>query len=173
MTSSLSDLIHLLKCIPNSTTMHLVKLSLLTTDLLLSFGFYPLLPRSAYSRPSGVIGYTVRPNFRSGGPYSLREYGPPRTQLPREYGPPDRVPWLYTKPINRTQFPRELSPPPDRIPWFEIYACISIPCMHVTFQIGSKSKSCRSSTMYAVSIRSVTAHLVRKSKATMITGRQL
>ena len=42
---------------------------------------------------SGVIGYTVRPNFRSGGPYSLREYGPPRTQLPREYGPPDRVPW--------------------------------------------------------------------------------
>ena len=36
----------------------------------------------------GVIGYTVRPNFRSGGPYSLREYGPPpRTQLPREYGP--------------------------------------------------------------------------------------
>ena len=26
---------------------------------------------------SGVIGYTVRPNFRSGGPYSLREYGPP------------------------------------------------------------------------------------------------
>ena len=44
---------------------------------------------------AGVIGYTVRPNFRSGGPYSLREYGPPRTQLPREYGPPDRVPWLY------------------------------------------------------------------------------
>ena len=44
---------------------------------------------------TGVIGYTVRPNFRSGGPYSLREYGPPRTQLPREYGPPDRVPWLY------------------------------------------------------------------------------
>ena len=37
----------------------------------------------------------VRPNFRSGGPYSLREYGPPRTQLPREFGPPDRVPWLY------------------------------------------------------------------------------
>ena len=36
---------------------------------------------------AGVIGYTVRPNFRSGGPYSLREYGPPRTQLPREYGP--------------------------------------------------------------------------------------
>ena len=27
--------------------------------------------------------------------------------------------------------------------------------------------------MHAVSIRSVTAHLVRKSKATMITGRQL
>ena len=26
---------------------------------------------------AGVIGYTVRPNFRSGGPYSLREYGPP------------------------------------------------------------------------------------------------
>ena len=44
---------------------------------------------------AGVIGYAVRPNFRSGGPYSLREYGPPRTQLPREYGPPDRVPWLY------------------------------------------------------------------------------
>ena len=44
---------------------------------------------------AGVIGYTVRPNFRSGGPYSLREYGPPRTQLPREYGPPDRVPSLY------------------------------------------------------------------------------
>ena len=36
---------------------------------------------------AGVIGYTVRPNFRSGGPYSLREYGPPRTQLPKEYGP--------------------------------------------------------------------------------------
>ena len=36
---------------------------------------------------AGVIGYTVRPNFRSGGPYYLREYGPPRTQLPREYGP--------------------------------------------------------------------------------------
>ena len=44
---------------------------------------------------AGVVGYTVRPNFRSGGPYSLREYGPPRTQLPREYGPPDRVPWLH------------------------------------------------------------------------------
>ena len=48
-----------------------------------------------YRAGTGVIGYTVRPNFRSGGSYSLREYGPPRTQLPREYGPPDRVPWLY------------------------------------------------------------------------------
>ena len=134
----------------------------------------------AYST-AGVIGYTVRPNFRSGGPYSLREYGPPRTQLPREYGPPDRVPWLYktntvprteffgcTKPINRTQFPRELSPPPGP---YSLVLNISNPCMHVTF--GSKSKSCKSSTMYAVSIRSVTALLVRKSKATMITGRQL
>ena len=30
-----------------------------------------------FTRRAGVIGYTVRPNFRSGGPYSLREYGPP------------------------------------------------------------------------------------------------
>ena len=51
--------------------------------------------KAALTKRAGVIGYTVRPNFRSGGPYSLREYGPPRTQLPREYGPPDRVPWLY------------------------------------------------------------------------------
>ena len=29
-----------------------------------------------YSVGPGVIGYTVRPNFRSGGLYSLREYGP-------------------------------------------------------------------------------------------------
>ena len=50
---------------------------------------------STIASMTGVIGYTVRPNFRSGGPYSLREYGPPRTQFPREYGPPDRVPWLY------------------------------------------------------------------------------
>ena len=124
-------------------------------------------------------GIRSGPNFRSGGPYSLREYVPPPPPPPPPPPGPNSlgntVPRTEfpgcTKPINRTQFPRELSPPPDRIPWFEIYACISNPCMHVTF--GSKSKSCRSSTMYAVSIRSVTAHLVRKSKATMITGRQL
>ena len=46
-----------------------------------------LVLRSPIGRLAGVIGYTVRPNFRSGGPYSLREYGPPRTKLPREYGP--------------------------------------------------------------------------------------
>ena len=43
---------------------------------------------------AGVIGY-----IRSGpifGPVDrIPEYGPPRTQLPREYGPPDRVPWLH------------------------------------------------------------------------------
>ena len=56
---------------------------------------------------AGVIEYTVRPNFRSGGPNSLGNTVP-RTEFPG-----------CTKPINRTQFPRELSPPPpDRIPWF-------------------------------------------------------
>ena len=117
-------------------------------------------------------------------PVSYRVYGPaqPADRIPLGNTVPPGTSSLgntvprtefpgCTKPINRTQFPRELSPPPDRIPWFEIYACISNPCMHVTF--GSKSKSCKSSAMYAVSIRSVTAHLVRKSKATMITGRQL
>ena len=58
-------------------------------EVLITFYFCVyILPSADYSNVcSGVIGYTVRPNFRSGGPYSLREYGPPRTQLPREYGP--------------------------------------------------------------------------------------
>ena len=72
---------------------------------------------------AGVIGYTVRPNFRSGGPYSLREYGPPPPPPPPPPGPNslgNTVPWTEfpgcTKPINRTQFPRELSPPPPPPP---------------------------------------------------------
>eukprot|EP00731_Ephydatia_muelleri_P038695 Em0865g1a len=44
---------------------------------------------------TGVIGYTVRPNFRSGDRIPLGNTVPPGPKLPREYGPPDRVPWLY------------------------------------------------------------------------------
>ena len=80
---------------------------------------------------AGVIGYTaytVRPNFRSGGPYSLREYGPPGPNSLANTVPRTEFPGC-TKPINRTQFPRELSPPPRTVfpGFFLIHACIFHP----------------------------------------------
>ena len=61
-------------------------------------------------RPAGVTGTSVPPNFRSGGPNSLGNLVPPPPPPP-----PGPKSLDAQNQLNRTHFPRELSPPRTEI----------------------------------------------------------
>ena len=66
---------------------------------------------------AGVTGNSVPPNFRSGGPTSLGNSVPP---------PPGPKSLDAQYQLNRTHFPRELSPPRTEIPVRNNYTLVHV-----------------------------------------------
>ena len=66
---------------------------------------------------AGVTGNSVPPNFRSGGPTSLGNSVPP---------PPGPKSLDAQNQLNRTHFPRELSPPRTEIPVRIYYTLVHV-----------------------------------------------